>query len=83
MLYPILVEYYLYFCFGLLVVTWFCRRNTPETRKNLLYLYGMISTLGFLLALDWVGGIIFGLLVLELGRVLRKVLDEKAESLKK
>jgi len=83
MLYPILIEYYLFFCFGLLAITWFCRRQYPQTRQNLVYLYGFIAALGFLLALDWVAGIIFGLLILELGRVLRAFLDKKAAALKK
>ncbi|TBR40935.1 hypothetical protein CBF23_011035 [Marinomonas agarivorans] len=81
MLYPILIEYYWYFAIGLLVTTWFCRQTTPETRKNLLYLYGFLASLGFLLAFDWMGGVIFGLLVLEWGRVLRGVLDRKADQL--
>lgn len=83
MLYPILLEYYLYFCFALLAITWFSRAANPSLRTNLMYGYGLISALGFLLALDWMGGIIFGLILLELGRQLRRWLDKKAEQLKK
>lgn len=83
MLYPILLEYYLYFCFTLLAITWFGRAANPGLRKNLFYGYGLIAALGFLLALDWMGGVIFGLMLLELGRHLRSWLDKKAEQLKK
>lgn len=81
MLYPILIEYYWYFAIGLLVTTWFCRHTTPETRRNLLYLYGLFIAIGFLLAFDWMAGVIFGLLVLEWGRILRRILDRKAAEL--
>ncbi|ADZ92314.1 hypothetical protein [Marinomonas mediterranea] len=83
MLYPILVEYYLWFCFALLGVTWITRKQHPKLRQNLLYLYGMISVLGFLLALDWVAGVIFGLIVLEVGKVFKQWLDKKQAGLKK
>lgn len=83
MLYPILTENYLYICGLLLLVTWFCRRSNPESRKNMLYLYGFIAAIGFLLAFDWMAGVIFGLLILELGRVLRRFLDKKAADLEK
>jgi hypothetical protein len=83
MLYPILLDYYLYFCFALLAITWFSRAANPSLRTNLFYGYGLISALGFLLALDWMGGVIFGLILLELGRQLRRWLDNKAAQLKK
>ncbi|OUR64145.1 hypothetical protein A9Q77_12170 [Marinomonas sp. 42_23_T18] len=83
MLYPILLDYYLYFCFALLAITWFGRGANPSLRTNLFYGYGLISALGFLLALDWMGGVIFGLILLELGRHLRRWLDKKAAQLKK
>lgn len=83
MLYPILVEYYIWFSLFLLGVTWFTRQSTPEKRTNFMYGYGMIATLGFLLSLDWVAGIVFGLIVLELGRSLKRYLDKKASAFKK
>jgi hypothetical protein len=43
----------------------------------------MISVLGFLLALDWVAGVIFGLIVLEVGKVFKQWLDKKQAGLKK
>lgn len=83
MLYPMLVEYYVWFGLLLLAVTWFTRQAKPETRRNLMYGYGMIVVLGFLLGFDWVAGVIFGLLVLELGRVFKGWLDKKESQLKK
>ncbi len=83
MLYPILVEYYVYFGLLLLGVTWFARQAKPSLRTNLFYGYGMIVALGFLLSLDWVAGVIFGLLVLELGRLFKAWLDKKEQQLKK
>ncbi|MCB5161323.1 hypothetical protein [Marinomonas algarum] len=83
MLYPMLVEHYVWFSLLLLGVTWFTRQSKPATRTNLLYGYGMIAVLGFVLAFDWVAGIIFGLLVLELGRVLKTWLNKKEAELKK
>ncbi|AEF54121.1 hypothetical protein [Marinomonas posidonica] len=83
MLYPILVEHYVWFGLLLLLVTWFTRKDKPETRSNFMYGYGMIVVLGFLLALDWVAGIMFGLLVLEVGRIFKAWLDRKANQLKK
>jgi len=83
MLYPILVEYYVWFSLLLLGVTWFARQSKPATRTNLMYGYGMVAVLGFLLGLDWVAGIIFGLLVLEAGRVFKAWLDKKESQLKK
>lgn len=82
MLYPILVEYYVWFSLLLLAVTWFTRQSKPKTRTNLIYGYGMIATLGFVLAFDWVAGVIFGLIVLELGRLLRAWLNKKEAQLK-
>ncbi|UTW00811.1 hypothetical protein KDW99_06710 [Marinomonas rhizomae] len=83
MLYPILVEYYVWFSILLLGVTWFARQTKPATRTNLMYGYGMIAALGFVLGLDWVAGVIFGLLVLELGRLFKAWLDKKESQLKK
>lgn len=83
MLYPILIEYYVWFCLALLLVTSIVRSSTPESRTNFMYGYGLIGTLGFLLGLDWVGGIIFGLLVLELGRVFKRWLNRQEAKLKK
>ena len=83
MLYPILVEYYVWFSILLLAVTWFARQAKPTTRTNLMYGYGMIAALGFVLGLDWVAGIIFGLLVLEVGRLFKAWLDKKESQLKK
>ncbi|WP_111639309.1 hypothetical protein [Marinomonas shanghaiensis] len=83
MLYPILVEYYVWFSLLLLAVTWFARQSKPATRTNLMYGYGMIATLGFVLGFDWVAGIIFGLLVLEVGRLFKAWLDKKQAQLKK
>ncbi|GAB3484739.1 hypothetical protein [Marinomonas epiphytica] len=82
MLYPILVEYYLYFGILLLAITWLARKRKPELRLNLLYGYGMLIAIGFLLSLDWMGGVIFGLLVLEAGRVFKAWLDKKEKQLK-
>ena len=82
MLYPILVEYYVWFSILLLGVTWFARQSKPSTRTNLFYGYGMIAALGFVLGLDWVAGIIFGLLVLEVGRLFKAWLDKKESQLK-
>ena len=82
MLYPILVEYYVWFSILLLGVTWFARQAKPKTRTNLMYGYGMIAALGFVLGLDWVAGVIFGLLVLELGRLFKAWLDKKESQLK-
>jgi hypothetical protein len=83
MLYPILVEYYVWFSLLLLSVTWFTRQAKPSTRTNLLYGYGILTTLGFVLAFDWMAGVVFGLLVLELGRVFKVWLDRKESQLKK
>ncbi|TYL48273.1 hypothetical protein [Marinomonas sp. IMCC 4694] len=83
MLYPMLVEYYVWFGLLLLATTWFTRQSKPETRRNLMYGYGMIVVLGFLLGFDWVAGVIFGLLVLEIGRVFKGWLDKKESQLKK
>lgn len=83
MLYTILVEYYVWFGLGLIVATWFTRQATPKLRTNLIYGYGMVVALGFVLGLDWVAGVIFGLLVLELGRVFKSWLDRKESQLKK
>jgi hypothetical protein len=82
MLYPFLLEHYVWFCLLLLAVTWFTRSPTPEKRTNFIYGYGLIATLGVLLALDWMAGVIFGLLVLEVGRVFKAWLDKKANNLK-
>lgn len=81
MLYPLLVEYYLFFVLALFIATWFARRATPPTRRTLLFVYGVISLLGFTGMLDWLAGVVFGLLVLELGRSLRAVLDKKLSDL--
>jgi hypothetical protein len=83
MLYPILVEYYIWFGLVLIATTWFTRQSTPATRSNLIYGYGIVVALGFVLGLDWVAGVIFGLLVLELGRVFKVWLDRKESQLKK
>ncbi|RDL43943.1 hypothetical protein DN730_12240 [Marinomonas piezotolerans] len=82
MLYPILVEYYVWWCIALLVITWFTRVRTGQTRTNLMYFYGMLAAIGFLLDLDWMGGVIFGLIVLELGKKFKAWLDAKQASLK-
>lgn len=82
MLYPILVEYYVWFSILLLGVTWFARQSKPSMRTNLFYGYGMIAALGFVLGLDWVAGVIFGLLVLEVGRLFKAWLDKKQSQLK-
>lgn len=82
MLYPMLVEYYVWFSLLLLGVTWFARRATPTLRTNLFYGYGIIAALGFVLGLDWVAGVIFGLLVLELGRLFKAWLNKKESQLK-
>ena len=81
MLYPMLLEYYVFLSIALLILTWLCRAPSPQLRTNLLYLYGMLSTLGFLLALDWMAGIVFGLIVLELGKVFKMWLDKKQANL--
>ncbi len=83
MLYPILIEHYVWFGLLLLGVTWFTRQATPKIRTNLIYGYGMLVALGFVLALDWMAGVVFGLLVLELGKVLKRWLDNKEAQLKK
>ena len=83
MLYPILVEYYVWFCLLLLGVTWFTRQSKPTTRTNLLYGYGILAALGFVLGFDWMAGVVFGLLVLELGRVFKAWLDKKESQLNK
>lgn len=83
MLYPMLVEHYVWFSLLLLGITWYGRRAKPSTRTNLMYSYGMVATLGFLLGLDWVAGIVFGLLVLEAGRLFKAWLDKKESQLKK
>lgn len=81
MLYPILVEYYVWFSLLLLAITWFTRQSKPKTRTNFMYGYGMIAVLGFVLAFNWVAGIIFGLIVLELGRLFRAWLNKKEAQL--
>ena len=78
-----LVEHYVLFSLLLLGVTWLARQSKPATRTNLMYGYGMIATLGFLLGFDWMAGIIFGLLVLEVGRLFKAWLDKKESQLKK
>ncbi|MGB7392181.1 hypothetical protein [Marinomonas sp.] len=82
MLYPILVENYVWFGLALLCITWFTRQHKPKTRTNLMYGYGMLIVVGFLLALDWVAGVIFGLIVLELGRTFKQWLDKKERQIK-
>ncbi|MBJ7539139.1 hypothetical protein [Marinomonas transparens] len=82
MLYTILVEYYVWFSLLLLAITWWARRANPKLRTNLLYGYGLIAALGFLLSFDWVAGVIFGLLVLEFGRLFKAWLDKKEQQLK-
>ena len=77
MLYPILLENYVWFSLALLCITWFTRQRKPKVRTNLLYGYGMIAVIGFLLALDWMAGVVFGLIVLELGRSLKMWLNKK------
>ena len=76
-----LLEYYVFLSIALLLLTWLCRAASPKLRTNLLYLYGMLSTLGFLLALDWMAGVVFGLIVLELGKVFKAWLDKKQANL--
>ncbi|MEL0637114.1 MULTISPECIES: hypothetical protein [Marinomonas] len=83
MLYPILVEHYVWFSLALLCITWFTRQHKPKVRTNLMYGYAMIATIGFLLALHWVAGVIFGLIFLELGRLFKVWLDKKEQQLKK
>ena len=83
MLYPILVEYYVWFGLALLCLTWFTRQHTPKARTNFLYGYGLIMVVGFLLALDWVAGVIFGLIVLEVGRTFKQWLNKKEQQIKK
>ncbi len=83
MLYPILVEYYVLWCIALLVITWFTRVHQGKVRTNLLYLYGMLGAVGFLLDFEWMGGVIFGLIVLEVGKKLKAWLDKKEAGLKK
>ena len=83
MLYPILVEYYVWWCIGLLVVTWFTRSGDLVGRRNRMYFYGMLAAIGFVLGFDWMGGVIFGLLVLEVGAVFKRWLDAKQANLNK
>ncbi|SBS30952.1 hypothetical protein MSP8887_01895 [Marinomonas spartinae] len=83
MLYPILEQYYVVFALLLLVITWFTRQKTPEARRNYLYGYALISVVGFLLGFKWVSGVIFGLIVLEVGRYFKRWLDKKEQQLKK
>lgn len=83
MLYPILVEYYVWWCIGLLVITWFTRVHQGQTRTNFLYAYAMLGAVGFLLDFEWMAGVIFGLIVLELGKVFKAWLDKKQANLKK
>lgn len=82
MLYPILVEHYIWFSLLLLAATWGARKETPNSRRNYIYGYGMLSTLGFVLAFDWVAGVIFGLLCLEVGRILKDWLNKQEALLK-
>lgn len=83
MLYPILVEYYVWFSLALLCITWFTRQHKPKTRTNLIYGYAMVSAIGFLLGLKWMAGVVFGLIILEVGRAFKSWLDKKEENLKK
>jgi len=77
MLYTILVNYYVEFSIALLIITFFFRRKKPELRTKLLYLYGLIASLGFLLDLQWVSGVVFGFILLEFGSVYRQYVDIK------
>ncbi|WP_191602893.1 hypothetical protein [Marinomonas algicola] len=77
MLYTILVNYYVEFSIALLIITFFFRRKNTELRTKLLYLYGLIASLGFLLDLQWVSGVVFGFILLELGSVYRQYVDIK------
>ena len=43
----------------------------------------MLGALGFLLDLDWMAGVIFGLLVLEVGKKFKVWLDKKQAGLGK
>ncbi|SBS26505.1 hypothetical protein MAQ5080_00537 [Marinomonas aquimarina] len=83
MLYPILVEYYVWWCIALLVVTWFTRVHQGQTRSNFMYGYAMLGAIGFLLDFEWMGGVIFGLIVLEVGKKFKAWLDEKQAGLGK
>ena len=83
MLYPILVEYYVWWCIALLVVTWFTRVHQGQTRTNFMYAYAMLGAIGFLLDFDWMGGVIFGLIVLEVGKKFKAWLDKKQADLGK
>ncbi|REG84321.1 hypothetical protein [Marinomonas pollencensis] len=83
MLYPILVEYYVWFGLALLCLTWFTRQHTPTARSRFMYGYSLIMVLGFLLALDWVAGVIFGLIVLEVGRTFKQWLNKKEQQIQK
>lgn len=82
MLYPILEQYYVWFGLLLLIITWFTRQKTPAARKNYMYGYGLICVVGFLLGFKWVSGVIFGLIVLEVGRCFKGWLDKKEKQLK-
>jgi hypothetical protein len=75
MLYTILVNYYVEFSVILLIMTFFFRRKKPELRTKLLYFYGLVASLGFLLDLQWVSGVIFGFILIELGGVYRRYVD--------
>ncbi len=77
MLYTFLVEYYVWLSIALLCITYFTRKRKPTLRTTLLYSYGLIASLGFLLDFQWVSGVIFGLLLVEVGSLYRAFVNEK------
>lgn len=77
MLYTILVNYYVEFSVALLIMTFFFRRKKPALRSRLLYLYGLVASVGFLLDLQWMSGVIFGFMLIELGGGYRQYVDIK------
>ncbi|MFT2109667.1 hypothetical protein [Marinomonas sp. 2405UD68-3] len=80
MLYTFLVEYYVWLSVALLCVTFFARKTKPALRSTFLYSYALIASLGFLLDLQWVSGVLFGLLLVEIGRPYRTFINEKVKS---
>ena len=83
MLYPILVEYYVWFSSALLCITWCAHQHKLKTRTNLMCVYSIFCLVGFFLALHWMAGVVFGLIVLEIGRLFKMWVDKKAQQLNK
>ncbi|MCZ2722857.1 hypothetical protein O1D97_14880 [Marinomonas sp. 15G1-11] len=75
MLYTFFVEHYVELSIALLIMTFFLRRHKPLTRSKLLYFYGLVASVGFLLDIESIAGVILGFMLIELGSLYRNYVD--------